>query len=226
MQMLLYLGDCRALDNFYNCVVSVLYKKYFFCYWFSRPFKTSLEAPNFLKENLKQGAWTCRQIHFVKRQRNNKKKCFFPFLFLHHGRCKNKNGKKHFYFLFLCLFMGSSETSQVAAASTARVSQRAMWKATWVIDDRSQLSPCGSNWGGRGGWASQTRHLWLTNIDGHLARRTGTSWAHDKGTAEHHRYFPTHFCSHTHTQKKRKVTNVLPPSAQQYIFSKESKVAK
>lgn len=67
--------------------------------------------------------------------------------------------------------------SQVAAATTAWESQRAIWKAKWLIDDRSQLSPRGSVRGGCAGWASHTTHLWLTiNNCGHQPSQTGKHW--------------------------------------------------
>lgn len=52
--------------------------------------------------------------------------------------------------------------SQVATATTAWESQRAIWKAKWVIDDRSQLSPRGSCQRRRCR-VSVTHHLPLTN---------------------------------------------------------------
>lgn len=57
----------------------------------------------------------------------------------------------------------SQRQSQVAAATTAWESQRAIWKAKWVIDDRSQLSPRGSVRGGRLCGASVTHRPPLTN---------------------------------------------------------------
>lgn len=80
----------------------------------------------------------------------------------------------------------SQRQSQVAAATTAWESQRAIWKAKWVIDDRSQLSPRGSVRGGCAGRASHTTHLWLTiNKCGHQPSQTGKHWRQSTWQAGH-----------------------------------------
>lgn len=87
--------------------------------------------------------------------------CLKPFLVKIAATERKKKRKKK------CLLLRLSgvfwvRNSQVATATTAWESQRAIWKAKWVIDDRSQLSPRGSCQRRRCR-VSVTHHLPLTN---------------------------------------------------------------
>lgn len=75
------------------------------------------------------------------------------------------------------IFWGWGRSEEAVAAITARASWKTIWKTKWVIDDRSQLSPCGSDRGGSAGRASHTTHLRLPiNKRRHQPSQTGKHW--------------------------------------------------